>query len=215
METKKEKLLKYLIDLIINKQKKPNEIMPSEQWLMLRFDVSRITAINAYKKLEAIGAVYNIPKQGRFVAENFFGLIKPFAHAYVINNFEIKKIAKKKPKWFEEFKIIFNDDYNVYQKKYFKDDEYIIFSENYVTKKYEMPKKFDNNFSFTNFFQEKNDFLKSAVYKLRYEKVNIFNCKYLVVVYCWYYDNNGIVWASKFIVKPKYFIFSHQEKSLF
>ncbi|VEU59414.1 GntR family transcriptional regulator [Mesomycoplasma neurolyticum] len=215
MTTKKEIVLKYLIDLIVSKKKKPNEIMPSEGYLMLRFKISRITAINAYKKLEAIGAVYNISKQGRFVAENFFGLIKPFSFSFPINKVTINKIYKKEPKWFKDFNIIFDYGYAVFQKQYFKNSEEIMMSENFISKKYNIPKTFNDTFSFTNFLLEKENYLKNTVYKLRYEKVNMYGFEYLVVVYSWSYDEEGIAIASRFVVKPKYFQFSHQEKNLF
>ncbi|WP_309299734.1 GntR family transcriptional regulator [Mycoplasmopsis pulmonis] len=196
-------------------KKKPNDIMPSEAFLMQKFSISRITAINAYKKLESIGAVYNISKQGRFVAENFFGLLKPFASAMPVTSTKIKKENSQTPKWFSKFKIIFDHGFKKFKKEYLKDDEIIIVSENYISKKYQIPEKFEDKFSFTNFFLEKGIDLKNTIYKLQYEKVNLWNHEYLVVVYSWTYDDEGIQLASKYIVKPEYFSFSHQEKSLF
>lgn len=216
-QTKKDMILNYLINLINTKKIKVNEIMPSEYFLMEKFGISRITAINAYKKLENIGAVYSKNKQGRYVAEHFYGMIKPFSELLDSDHSTIKKSREvKEPKWFEEFNIKFIDGWNSYHKEYFKEnDEKFMVAKHYISKKYDLPEmETSSSFSLTNFFIENRPVMKNMNYKLRYEKVNEWGFEYLVVVYVWGYDEKGICLSSRYIVHPKYFEFYHQEKSL-
>lgn len=108
-QTKKAKIIHFLIDLIEKKHLEPNELMPSEHFLMDKFNVSRITAINAYQQLEGIGAIYIRNKLGRYIVENFSGLSKAYSSLIKYEYFETNRIERyegDEPQWFYHLNII-------------------------------------------------------------------------------------------------------------
>ncbi|UWD34176.1 winged helix-turn-helix domain-containing protein [Mesomycoplasma molare] len=217
-QTKKAKIIHFLIDLIEKKHLEPNELMPSEHFLMDKFNVSRITAINAYQQLEGIGAIYTRNKLGRYVAENFSGLAKAYSSLIKYEYSETNKIERyegDEPQWFYRLNIIFLLGHKSFKKIYFNDKkEEIMFADHYVSRKYELPEEMDGRFSILEHLTKKTNAIRKMAYKLKYEKVDKWGFEYLVVIYAWGYDDTGISVASRYIVHPDYFVFFHTEKNL-
>ncbi|TNK92844.1 GntR family transcriptional regulator, partial [Mycoplasmopsis pullorum] len=55
--------------------------------------------------------------------------------------------------------------------------------------------------------------ISNIVYKLKYEKIKLYDRDELVVVYFFGYDDESISIAGKYFIKPENFIFFHQEFS--
>ncbi|MGZ9413351.1 winged helix-turn-helix domain-containing protein [Mycoplasma sp. 480] len=217
-KTKKSELIEYLLYLIKNRVLEPNELMPSEHFLMEKFGVSRITAINAYQQLEGIGAIYTRSKLGRYVAENFSGLAKAYSslikYEYSTTQ-KIERIEGDEPQWFYRQNIIFLLGFNAFRKQYFnKNKEEIMVAEHYVSRRYELPEKMDQQFSILEHLVKTPLAITKMAYKLKYEKVDKWGFEYLVVIYAWGYDEAGISVASRYVVHPEYFTFFHTEKNL-
>ncbi|TNK92156.1 GntR family transcriptional regulator [Mycoplasmopsis pullorum] len=214
-EIKKTQIvIDYLMDLIKTKKVPTNRIMPSEHALMAKFDCSRSVVISAYNKLESLGAVYSISKRGHFVAENFHNLIKPLGYMLGADSergWEVQ--TDQLPEWTVEDNIIFIQGFRFFEKEYFLNQEMIAKSEIYLSKKYLRDDQVPNlNQPLLDLLNDQNG-ISNIVYKLKYEKIKLYDRDELVVVYFFGYDDESISIAGKYFIKPENFIFFHQEFS--
>lgn len=211
-QTKTNEVILYLYNLIESKQILPNQQMPSEFFLCNKFNCSRSIAILAYAKLEAIGAVCVIGKKGRYVMEHFNTLIKPLS--YVLNSDYDKTEQKKfqRPEWFSQFKVS-NQNFNYYQKKYYKNKEMIMIADYYLDPKIKSFPKF-NDVSIIHKLTYEDFILEKMQYYLKYENIKIFSVKNLVVVYMIGKFQNQVIICARYLIHPKHFVFHHDEYNL-
>ncbi|WGI36768.1 GntR family transcriptional regulator [Mesomycoplasma lagogenitalium] len=218
LRTKKMKIIHYLLKVIASGEYKKNQIMPSEHFLMQKFDVSRITAINAYQQLEGMNAIYTIDKLGRYVSENFSGLAKSYSSLIDYKYSTMEKIdINDEIKWMKDYGVIFGDKINYYKKQYYNDkNEVIMVADHYVSEEYEIPLLENETFSIWEYLLKKTDAIKKIAYKLTNEKIeNPWNLEFVPIVYAWSYNELGKKIASRYVVHPSYFVFSHEEKNVY
>ncbi|MBN3534514.1 GntR family transcriptional regulator [Mycoplasma procyoni] len=218
--TKKKEVVRYLLSLITTGKIQPNEVMPSEHFLMNKFDYSRITMINAFSELESVGAIYTRNKIGRYAAEHFYGFTKSYSslinYKYSTTQAQRRILESTDPAWFEENTVVFLVGYKTYKKTYFNDkNEEIMFADHYVSKKYELPENMDKHFSiYEHLIHNEENSVLTLTYKVVYETVNKWGYEKLAVVYVWGYDESGISVASRYVVHPDYFVFQHGEVNI-
>ena len=109
-----------------------NDKLPSEKAITIKYDVSRIVASRVFLELKKIGAIYSIPKKGNYVAMFFEGLLKPMHFSYGTNNNKDGLMEDYRPDMFDRLKI--KDEFNTFTRNYYKDNETIVKSQNWIDK---------------------------------------------------------------------------------
>ncbi|UVD81905.1 GntR family transcriptional regulator [Mycoplasma iguanae] len=210
-----QRIMLYLKEIMDNKKVDIDQQLPSEHFLMEKFYCSRLTVVQVYNKLKSLGAVYTKPKKGYFVARNYHNLIKPISGSIKYNKTNILNKSNYENTWFKDYEIKFDYGFNAFTKQYFNDLEMIMEADYFISKKYNQSTNIEFEQNIIEYLVGKILVLNNVVYHLQYEDNNLWEYKKIVVIYMYGYDEEGIIIAAKYKIKPEHFKFSKQEFSLF
>lgn len=206
-----KQIARDIVKKIALNELKIDQQIQTEGQISLTYNVSRIVARNAYKLLLDIGAIYVVPKKGYFVAKHFAGLVKPYSFGYKFDR--VEKSEQVPSIFLTEF--INNQNHEtpstVLVKKYYLDNNLIIFSETVIP--HYLKKNMQESFDFTDYLID-NNLLISSVIISKFEKDNTFGEIHQLAEYKINYCVDGTVILTRYIIYPPTYNSVRQEKIL-
>ena len=191
-------ITREIVSKIYKKELLPNDKLPSEMQISIKYNVSRIVATKAYNSLKQIGAIYSIPKKGFFVAEHFSGIISSINDEYNID--ELKDIKEYIALEHDGYINSISEKFLSFKREHFRDRQLVIVSHNWLN---EDIQKYQNEDIVRKMIWDNK--LISAVNILKFEHFNAFGQDVNLVNTKIFYSQKNIAYIQKNVVSPKFF----------
>lgn len=203
-----KQIVREIVQKIFSGELSPNDKLPSENQIAIKYSSSRMMATKAYINLKQVGAIYSKPKKGFFVSEHFSGILRSIDDKFQVDNRidNLVKIDILK----NDLKNFVNEKFISFERDHIKFGKLIIKSKNWLNENYIKYEK--NNDIVANLIWSNR--LTNSVTFLKFEEFKAFNKKKNLVLTTIYYAIDGIAFVQKAVVKESIFTIMKNEWSI-